>query len=64
MILNLGILQRMDDMRPDASFEDVSALHAGARDGGRRQYNVTLPYRLYHHGHNHTIYTAGEVSIR
>jgi hypothetical protein len=53
--LRVGFLQRMDDMLPDASFEDVSVLNPKAK-GGRISYTVTLPYKLSHHGANHTVY--------
>lgn len=53
-----GLLQRMDDMRKDARFEEVSVLipQKPSSDGGRRQYNVALPYQLEAHGFNHTVY--------
>jgi hypothetical protein len=55
--LSLGFLQRMDDMRPDASFEDVSNFTAkGNKDGGRIYRNIVFPYRMKHHGFNHTVY--------
>jgi hypothetical protein len=53
-----GFLQRMDDMRPDATFEDVSVYAAKSRshDGGRIYHNVIFPYQIDHHGYNHTVY--------
>lgn len=56
--LSLGFLQRMDDMRPDATFSEVSTYHKKGLhdDGGRVSYNIILPYQLAYHGFNHTIY--------
>lgn len=56
--LQYGFLQRMDDMRRDATFEEVSALHPkkSGSDGGRLYHNVVFPYQLKHHGFNHTVY--------
>jgi len=56
--VTMGFLQRMDDMRPDASFDDISTMKKKGNkdDGGRRQYNIILPYHLAHHGYNHSIY--------
>lgn len=58
----LGILQRMDDMQEDATFEDVSVLspQKASSNGGRRQYNIALPYEIWHHGFHGTIYRAME----
>lgn len=56
--LSFGFLQRMDDMRPDATFEDVSVYDSPRSDGGRVSYNVVFPYRLVQHGFNHTVYEA------
>lgn len=53
--LKLGFLQRMDDMVSDARFEDVSAFNPKSK-GGRRSYNVILPYRIVHNGFNHTVW--------
>jgi hypothetical protein len=62
--LSLGYLQRMDDMRPDAEWEDVDAYHGKKRgDGGRTQYNVIVPYQLSHNGPSHTIYTVQGVRL-
>jgi hypothetical protein len=61
--LAFGFLQRMDDMDPKASFKDVS-VYEGSRsdsDGGRITYNVIFPYRLVHHGFNHTVYEVAQV---
>jgi hypothetical protein len=60
--LSLGFLQRMDDMRRDAEFDEVSTFSKkGPKDdGGRRTYTITLPYQVGHHGHNHTIYRRME----
>lgn len=59
-----GFLQRMDDMRPDATFEDVSVYvpQRASSDGGRVSYNVVFPYRLEHHGFNHTVYARQETA--
>lgn len=54
-VIPQGFLQRMDDMLPDASFEDVSIFNPKAK-GGRRSYTVVFPYQLEHHGSNHTVY--------
>lgn len=53
-----GFLQRMDDMRPDATFDDVSVFNPNPRssDGGRTSYTVIFPYHLDRHGFNHTVY--------
>lgn len=53
-----GFLQRMDDMRSDATFEDVSVYAAKSRrhDGGRIYRNIVFPYQIDHHGYNHTVY--------
>ena len=56
--IGFGFLQRMDDMRPDATFDDVSVYDSPRSDGGRVSYNVIFPYRLAHHGFNHTVYEA------
>jgi hypothetical protein len=54
----LGMLQRMDDMRSDAIFEEISVFipQRPGGDGGRRVYNIVLPYQLLYHGFNHTVY--------
>jgi hypothetical protein len=54
--LGFGFLQRMDNMHADATFDDVSTFDNPRSDGGRVSYNVILPYRLVHHGFNHTVY--------
>lgn len=55
--LMMGFLQRMDDMRPDAVFADVSTFTTkGNKDGGRIYRNIVFPYQLKHHGFNHTVY--------
>jgi hypothetical protein len=54
--LAIGFLQRMDDMEPDATFDDVSIWNPKGK-GGRRSYTVLLPYELARHGAGHTIYT-------
>ncbi|NDJ54704.1 MAG: hypothetical protein GYB68_16675 [Chloroflexi bacterium] len=62
--LSFGYLQRMDDMRVDAEWEDVDAFHGRRRgDGGRTQYNVIIPYQLAHNGPGHTIYTVQGVRL-
>jgi hypothetical protein len=55
---SLGFLQRMDDMRVDATFDDVSVMNPNPRnsDGGRRSFTVIFPYLLERHGFNHTVY--------
>lgn len=60
--LSLGFLQRMDDMRRDATFQDVSTYYEKGRkdNGGRVHYNIILPYQLAYHGFNHTIYKYQE----
>ena len=50
-----SFLQRMDDMLPEATFDDISVLNPKAK-GGRTSYTITLPYQLRFHGANHTIY--------
>jgi len=52
--LQLGFLQRMDDMQADAKFDDVNVFRKST--GGRRSYNVVFPYELDHNGHNHSIW--------
>lgn len=54
----IGLLQRMDDMRHDATFDQVSTLNKKVNkdDGGRLSYTVILPYQMAHHGHNYTVY--------
>jgi hypothetical protein len=54
-----GFLQRMDNMRTDATFEDVSIFNPRG-NGGRESYTVILPYQLKHHGFNHTVYALSE----
>lgn len=53
-----GFLQRMDDMRPDATFDDVSVYSPKKprSDGGRIYHNIVFPYQVDHHGFNHTVY--------
>jgi hypothetical protein len=60
----LGFLQRMDDMRPDAIFDDVSVMNPNPRssDGGRVSYTVIFPYLLERHGFNHTVYVRQAAS--
>lgn len=53
--IGIGFLQRMDDMRLDAVFNDVSIMNPKA-SGGRTSYTVIFPYRLHYHGFNHTVY--------
>ncbi len=63
--LGFGFLQRMDDMRPDATFEDVDAINGSPRgDGGRISYTVVLPYELNRHAFNHTVYARKGAVIR
>lgn len=54
----MGLLQRMDDMRADATFDEISTLSKKGNkdDGGRISYTVILPYQLMHNGHNYTVY--------
>lgn len=63
--LGFGYLQRMDDMRSDATFEDVSAFHKKGNkdDGGRISYTITLPYGVDYHGHNHTVYRRTDYTV-
>lgn len=56
--LQLGYLQRMDDMQPDATFEDVNTFNPRSK-GGRRSYNVVFPYRLDHSAANHSVWRWG-----
>jgi hypothetical protein len=58
--LRRGFLQRMDDMLPTATFDDVSTFNPRAT-GARRSYTVIFPYRLAHHGYNHTVYERMEM---
>ncbi len=63
--VRLGMMQLMDDMRPDATFADVSTYErkSARADGGRvKAYYVILPYALAHHGHNHTVYERTEAT--
>lgn len=53
--LQMGYLQRMDNMAPDATFDDVSAFNPRGK-GGRVAYNVVFPYRLLAHASNHTVW--------
>lgn len=54
-----GFLQRMDDMMPDAAFDDVSVFNPKAK-GARLSYTVSIPYFLVYHGPNHTVYARQE----
>ena len=56
-----GYLQRMDDMLPEATFDDVNVYNPRAK-GGRHSYNVILPYQLAHHAANHTVWERNGVS--
>jgi hypothetical protein len=53
--LQLGYLQRMDDMLPDATFDDVSTFNPRSK-GGRHAYNVVFPYKLDHSAFNHSVW--------
>jgi len=53
--LSVGFLQRMDDIVPEATFDDISIWNPKAK-GGRRSYTVILPYELARHGAGHTVY--------
>jgi hypothetical protein len=53
--LMIGFLQRMDDMEPDAEFDDVSSFNKQAK-GARRTYNIVLPYELAYTAASHTIW--------
>jgi hypothetical protein len=53
--LQMGFLQRMDDMAPDVTFDDVSAFNPRAK-GGRVAYNVVFPYHVLAHAANHTVW--------
>lgn len=50
-----GFLQRMDDMLPDAEFDDISVFNPRAK-GGRQSYTVIFPYVLHSHGARYTVY--------
>ncbi len=54
--LSPGFLQRMDDMLPNASFDDISVFNPKAK-GGRTSYTVVLPYVLASHGSSYTVYS-------
>ncbi|MBZ0300008.1 MAG: hypothetical protein K8J31_09720 [Anaerolineae bacterium] len=55
--LGYGILQRMEDMRPNAQFPEVDTIRGDPRSAGaRRSYAVRLPYRVMTHGHNAVVY--------
>jgi len=56
----MGFLQRMDDMHPEATFDDVSAFNPRSK-GGRVAYNVVFPYRLVANASNHTVWRWMEV---
>ncbi len=56
--IGFGFLQRMDDMRSDTTFDEVSVYDNPRSDGGRASHNVILPYRLAHHGFSYTVYEA------
>jgi hypothetical protein len=63
--LGFGFLQRMDNMRPDAKWEDVDVVNGRRQsDGGRISYTVVLPYELRRHAFNHTVYALPGVSVR
>lgn len=51
----MGFLQRMDDMQPDATFDDISTFNPRST-GARQHTNVILPYHVAHHAHNHTVW--------
>ncbi|MEO0561225.1 MAG: hypothetical protein AAF125_03880 [Chloroflexota bacterium] len=55
----VGFLQRMDDMEPDATFDDVSSFNKRAK-GARRSYNVVFPYELAHTATSHTVWRRKE----
>lgn len=57
--IQMGFMQRMDDMRDDATFNDVSTYNKKKNrdDGGRKPaYYIVLPYQLVYNGFNHSIY--------
>lgn len=58
--LKMGFLQRMDDMQPEATFDDVSTFNRRA-NGARMSYNVVFPYVLVHTAASHTIWQRREV---
>lgn len=62
--LGFGFLQRMDDMRSDAEFEDVDVVAGKRGDGGRQSYTVVVPYELRQHASNHTVYSLQGVTMR
>jgi len=53
--LQMGFLQRMDDMQSTATMDDVNVYHPKSK-GGRISYNVVFPYKLDHNGFNHTVW--------
>jgi len=58
--LQFGFLQRMDDMQPEAEFDDVNVFNPKSK-GGRRSYNVVFPYTLDHNGFNHSVWRRQEL---
>lgn len=61
--LQMGYLQRMDDMLPDATFGEINTLQPDGkrnRIGARHSYNVVFPYELAHHAANHTVWQRME----
>lgn len=59
--LQLGYLQRMDDIQPEATFDDVNVFNPRSK-GGRRSYNVVFPYELDHNGFNHSVWRRQEIA--
>jgi hypothetical protein len=55
--VGMGVVQRMDDMQSNLSFEDVSRFNSGENLlDTRRQYNILTPYRLIQNNNNYLVY--------
>ncbi|NUQ05475.1 MAG: hypothetical protein HUU31_16420 [Anaerolineae bacterium] len=62
MGLSPGFLQRMDDMLPEATFDDISVFNSKAK-GARTSYTVVYPYVLKSHGAGYTVYAVPERDV-
>lgn len=62
--LGKGYLQRMDDMLPNATWDDVDNVNNPKSKGGRFSYNVLLPYTLRHHAFNHSVYALEGIRLQ
>lgn len=51
----LGFLQYVDDMKTDATFDDISTFNPRST-GARTHTTIILPYQVAHHAHNHTVW--------